>query len=242
MKSIILLIGCLSCIIETYAQKIELETRSVDIGTTSFQYHESSIQSESVVILFHDWFGVTDLSYEMAERIVAKGIDVIIIDLYKGKSAATNQEAGQLMNSIDQANMWEYLENVLKTTGENHEKIFVWGFSLGTVPASQLAIRNNEVIDGLILFYGNVTQDKEQIAKITFPALMVMGAMDNPAGAINFFNNVNASSGTVRLFIYPKARHAFAQKLFNAGANYDEDAKEASLQVTFRFLEEVRKQ
>ncbi|MEP1033276.1 alpha/beta fold hydrolase [Ekhidna sp.] len=218
------------------AQGITLEKKEVKTGNTSFYYYTSEEKSDAVVLLFHDWFGVSDLSYEMADRISEAGMDVVIMDLYKGKSAKTNQEAGGLMNSIDQANMWEYIDEVLKIAGKKHENIFIWGFSLGTIPASQTAIKNNEIVDGMILFYGNVTQDQEQIAKITFPTLMVMGAKDNPDGAINFFNNVNKASGTARLFIYPNARHAFAQKLFNAGGNYDEAAKEASLEVAFRFL------
>ncbi|MEO9485522.1 MAG: alpha/beta fold hydrolase [Ekhidna sp.] len=239
MKTILTIAGCLFIGIYAHAQKTELQKKEVKTGNTSFFYHFSSEKSDAVVLLFHDWFGVSDLSYEMADRIIAAGMDVIIMDLYKGKSASTNQEAGGLMNSIDQANMWEYIDEVLKDAGKNHDDIYIWGFSLGTIPASQTAIKNNELVDALILFYGNVTQDKEQIAKITFPALMVMGANDNPAGAINFFNNVNEASGTARLFIYPKARHAFAQKLFNGGGNYDEKAKEASFEVAFRFLEEM---
>lgn len=240
MKSVALaLLGYLAFSDGAYAQNLALEKKEVKTGNTSFYYHVSSEKSDAIVLLFHDWFGVTDLSYEMADRIIAAGMDVIIMDLYKGKSASTNQEAGGLMNSIDQANMWAYIDEVLKEAGKNHDDVYVWGFSLGTIPASQTAIKNNELIDGLILFYGNVTQDMEQIAKITFPTLMVMGAKDNPAGAINFFNNVNEASGTARLFIYPKARHAFAQKLFNTGGNYDENAKEASLAVAFQFLSEL---
>lgn len=221
-----------------FAQNLVLEKKEAKAGNTSFYYHVSPERSDAVVLIFHDWFGVSDLSYEMAERIVEAGMDVIVMDLYKGKSASTNQEAGALMNSIDQANMWVYIDEVLKEAGKKHEYVFIWGFSLGTMPASQTAIKNSEDVDGLILFYGNVTQDKDQIAKMTFPSLMVMGAKDNPAGAINFFNNVNEASGTARLFIYPNAKHAFAQKLFNAGANYDEKAKNASLEVAFRFLDE----
>ncbi|MEQ9404638.1 MAG: dienelactone hydrolase family protein [Cyclobacteriaceae bacterium] len=238
MKCLIFLSMLVPCS-QTFAQDNDLKKSELKTGNTSFYYYSSPVKSESVVILFHDWFGVSDLSLEMADRLQGAGMDVIIMDLYKGKSAKTNQEAGALMNSIDQANMWEYIDQVLSETGKKYDKIFIWGFSLGTLPASQTAIKNNELVDGLILFYGNVTQDREQIAKITFPALMVMGAKDNPAGAIGFFNNVNEASGTARLFIYPGARHAFAQKLFNGGANYDEQAKEASLEVAFRFLKDL---
>lgn len=221
-----------------FAQSQKYARKEVKTGDTSFQYYESSNNSSSVVILFHDWFGVSDLSFEMGDRITASGMDVIIMDLYKGKSAKNNADAAALMNSIDQANMWAYINEVLAVVDKKFEKVFVWGFSLGTLPASQTGIRNNELVDGLILFYGNVTNDKEQIAKMTFPVLMVMGALDNPAGAIAFFNRVNDASGTARLFVYPGARHAYAQKLFNNGANYDEKAKEASLEVAFRFLSE----
>ena len=241
MKKLFILSVSILCILSLEAQNIDLQEKEVRTGTTSFYYHASKSQSESIILLFHDWFGVSELSYEMAGRIVEAGMDVIIMDLYKGKSAKTNQEAGALMNSIDQANMWNYIDQVLKVAQEDHEKIILWGFSLGTIPSSQTAIKNNEIIDGLILFYGNVTQDQDQLAKITFPTLMVMGAKDNPQGAIDYFNAINELGGSPRLFIYPNARHAFANKLFNAGANYDEQAKEASFDVAFRFLEDYMK-
>ncbi len=239
MKSITLtLLGCLLLNLSAIAQDNKLIRKEIKTGNTSFFYHVSPEKSDAVVLLFHDWFGVSDLSYEMADRIIDKGMDVIIMDLYKGRSANTNQEAGGLMNSIDQANMWDYIDAVLKNAGKKHDQIFIWGFSLGTIPASQTAIKNNEAVDGLVLFYGNVTQDKEQIAKITFPTLMVMGSKDNPRGAIDYYNNVTEAGGNARLFIYPNARHAFAQKLFNAGGNYDQKAKDASLEVAFRFLDD----
>lgn len=230
---VILSLTVLTC--RVYAQ----QKNEVKIQNTTFYYHHITNNSESVVILFHDWFGVSDLSFEMANKISQAGMDVIIMDLYKGKTAKTNREAGTLMNSIDQAKVWPYIDVVFEKANNRYKNIFLWGFSLGTLPASQTAIKHHKETDGLILFYGNVTQDKEQLANVTFPAFMVMGAKDNPNGAIEFFNVVNNLSGTARLFIYPGAKHAFAQKLFNKGANYDEKATKASMEVAFRFLKEI---
>ena len=225
---------------DTYAQTRDgYEKKSVELNSTSFYYYETNNHSKSVVLLFHDWFGVSELSFEIGDSLRANGYNVIIMDLYKGKSARTNQEARTLMNSIDQANVWNLISQVVSKANQSYNKIILWGFSLGTMPASNTAIKHHELIDGLILFYGNVTQDESQLAKITFPALMVMGGKDNPAGAINFFNSVNKLSGSATLFIYPKAQHAFAQKLFNNGANYDSNAKEASWNVVATFLEQL---
>ncbi len=212
----------------------------IEIGETSFTYYKSITESESVVFLFHDWFGVSDLSYEVADLIQKKGMDVIIMDLYKGESATTNQEAQKLMNSIDQSNVWNYIDEVFEKEGRKYSNIFLWGFSLGTLPASQTAIKHNDKIAGLILFYGNVTQNPEQLSKINFPALMIMGSLDNPNGAISFFNAVKENSHTGQLVIYPKTKHAFAQKLFNGGTNYNEGVKAASFEVAFRFLSESK--
>jgi len=235
-----LILLCIGCTLNAYSQNRDgYSKKNIETGSTTFNYHESSVKSKSVVLIFHDWFGVSDLSYEIGDFLLDKGFDVIIMDLYKGKSAKNNQEAGALMNSIDQENVWNYIDEVVEASSEKYENIILWGFSLGTVPASNTAIKHNQIIDGLILFYGNVTQDKNELSKITFPALMVMGAKDNPQGAINFFNDVNAASGTANLFIYPNARHAFAQKLFNAGGNYNEKAKKASLNVVADFLEGI---
>ena len=96
------------------------------------------------------------------------------MDLYKGKSAKTNQDARVLMNSIDQKNVWNFVDQVVAKADQSYDNILLWGFSLGTLPASNTAVKHHELIDGLILFYGNVTQEESQLAKITFPTLMVM--------------------------------------------------------------------
>ncbi len=212
---------------------------SITAGNTSFEYYTSKKNSNTLIILFHDWFGISDLSYQIGNKVLDQGYDALIMDLYKGKSAKTNQEAQGLMNSIDQANVWNYIDKVILESKKNYEKIILWGFSLGTIPASNNAIKHSDIIDGLILFYGNVTGDAEQLKKITFPSLMVMGSQDNPNAAIDYFNLVNELTGNARLFIYPNARHAFAQKLFNNGANYDEAATTASLNVAFDFLKDL---
>ncbi len=242
MKKIVLLLVLALMSYKGNTQSQEgYDKKVVELNSTSFYYYEATSDSKSVVLLFHDWFGVSDLSFEIGNELKEKGYDVIILDLYKGKSAKTNQEARTLMNSIDQANVWNFIDQVVTKADQSYDEIIFWGFSLGTVPASNTAIKHHEIVDGLILFYGNVTQDEEQLAKITFPTLMVMGGKDNPDGAINFFNSVNKLSGAATLFIYPQAQHAFAQKLFNNGANYDSNAKEASLNVVSQFLAQLKK-
>lgn len=217
-------------------ESVEYTKINLKVKDTSFEYYTTDIKSESVVLIFHDWFGVSDLSFEMMERLNKQGMDVQVLDLYKGKSAKNNQEAQQLMNSVDMVNVREYIDTVIKKAEKRYQNVFIWGFSLGTQFAAMSAIRNNSVIDGLVLFYGNVPQQAEQLDKMTFPSLMVMGSKDNPAGAIKFFNALNKDKTYASLFIYPNARHAFAQKLFNGGNNYDEEATEATFRVAFGFL------
>ncbi|MEP5612856.1 MAG: alpha/beta fold hydrolase [Cyclobacteriaceae bacterium] len=221
------------------AQQTTPIKKSISINSTSFEYHESLIESKSVVLVFHDWFGISDLSFEMLQRINAKGMDAIALDMYKGKSAKTNPEAAKLMNSVDQANVWDYINKVVDDASQKYDNVFIWGFSLGTQFASQAAIRNNSEVTALILFYGNTPQAEDQLNKMTFPSLMVMGSKDNPNGAIRFYEALSKGDKTyATLFIYPNARHAFAQKLFNAGNNYDEEAKKTTFNLAFRFIEE----
>ncbi len=233
---ILLTIATVNC----FAQNEPIK-KAVTVNSTSFEYYESLVQSKSVVLIFHDWFGISDLSFEMLQRVNEAGLDAIALDMYKGKSAKTNAEARQLMNSVDMANVWDYINQVVGDASKKYENVFIWGFSLGTQFASQAAINNNSEVTALILFYGNTPQAEEQLNKMTFPSLMVMGSKDNPQGAIRFYNALNKDVTYATLFIYPNARHAFAQKLFNGGANYDEQAKKTTFYLAFRFIEENTK-
>lgn len=225
-------------ILDCAAQESTSTKKTIEINSTSFEYHESLVESNSVILLFHDWFGISDLSFEMLQLANEAGMDAIALDMYKGESAKTNAEARQLMNSVDMGNVWDYINKIVGDASEKYDNVFIWGFSLGTQFASQAAIRNNEDVAALVLFYGNTPQAEDQLNKMTFPSLMVMGSKDNPNGAIRFFNALNKETTYATLFIYPNARHAFAQKLFNGGNNYDEEAKKTTFSVAFRFIEE----
>ncbi len=239
MKKAIVLFS-LSIVVNCMAQQSERHKKiDIPINNTNFSYYASSVNSRAVVLVFHDWFGVSELSFEMIDRINSAGLDVLVLDLYKGKSAKTNQQARGYMNSIDMTNVWDYIDAMVARATTRYNKIFFWGFSLGTQFASQSAIKHNSKVNGLILFYGNTPRAEDKLSQMTFPSLMVMGSKDNPRGAINFFNALNKGDKTyASLFIYPNVGHAYAQKLFNEGKNYNEDAKEASFEVAFRFIKE----
>lgn len=237
MKKHLLHVICFAVVTICSAQEsAQYIKATLKVSDTSFDFYATDINSETVVLVFHDWFGVSELSFEMMDRLNRENMDVQVFDLYKGKSAKTNQEARQLMNAVDMANVNTYIDTLIRKASSKYKNVFIWGFSLGTQFASRAAIRNNDVIDGLVLFYGNVPRQPELLEKMTFPSLMVMGSKDNPAGAIAFFNALNKDKTYASLFIYPNARHAFAQKLFNGGANYDEVAKETTFGLAFDFL------
>ena len=221
------------------AQSQSYETVKVPLEGKNFSYLTSDAGSESVVILFHDWFGISDLSFEMMERINTAGMDAIAMDIYQGKRGTNNAEAQRLMNTVDVDAATLYIDQVLAQASEEYRQIFLWCFSLGTVPGSQAAIRHAEHIDGLVLFYGNTPRDPADLAKMKFPSLMVMGSKDNPNGAIAFFNALNKETTYATLYIHPNVGHAFAQLLFNGGMNYREKAKETTFAIAFDFISDI---
>src|SRR5277367_878642 len=53
------------------------------------------------VVMFGEWWGVTDHLRETAGKLAAAGFNVLVPDLYRGRSAATGDEASHLAEGLD---------------------------------------------------------------------------------------------------------------------------------------------
>ena len=52
-------------------------------------------------MLFEEWWGLDDRIKATADRLASHGFDVLVPDLYRGRSAATGDEANHLMQGLD---------------------------------------------------------------------------------------------------------------------------------------------
>jgi len=195
--------------------------------------------SDMGIIIVHDWFGITKFTKESASRLAEQGARVIAVDLYKGESAKDHDNAKRLQQSLTQAYAQKGIAAAIKTLTTKKRRIAIIGYSAGGKFALRASTENPDTINATALIYGGgyETPSNELLANAS-PLLSIYGSNDK--WAHESFTKLNQQLQSVdksaEVYIYPNVDHAFAQKLFNGGKNYDVAATEAMHKVLDNFL------
>jgi carboxymethylenebutenolidase len=166
------------------------------------------------LIVIQEWWGLNDHIKSVAERFADEGYFVLAPDLYEGVSTKDAEEAGRLMQGLEQKEGLAILHaavDFLKSQEEViQDKIGVTGFCMGGTYALLLAC-HHESIKASAPFYGDVPAD-DVLENLMAPVLFI-GAendfwitkdkMQRLSSALTKFNKV----GEVK--IYKGVGHAF---------------------------------
>ncbi|RMF98247.1 MAG: dienelactone hydrolase family protein [Gammaproteobacteria bacterium] len=193
------------------------------------------------LLVIHEWWGLNDNIRGTTERLAAEGYVALAVDLYQGEVASDAKTAMRLMQRLEAdpdaaaANLrqaYAYLDEA--TAGA---PIGVIGWCLGGRWALQAALLMPDQIDATVIYYGQLTTDPAQLARLEMPVLGNFAGKDPliPPEMVDAFGRTMRSLGKrVDLKIYPGARHAFANP---SGTAYDAAAAEDAWQRSLAFLD-----
>ena len=138
-------------------------------------------ESRPGMIVIHEWWGLNDHIKSIAERFADEGYAVLAPDLYDGKVAKDPEEAGGLMQGLDQNRALETLNGAVEflklQEGVKSDAIGVTGFCMGGTFALLLACYNKGV-KASAPFYGDVPPD-DVLKSLSAPVLFI-GAENDP--------------------------------------------------------------
>ncbi len=190
------------------------------------------------VILFHEWWGLTDQIKSVAAVLAREGYLALAADLYHGRTASTPAEARALMGAVkteeanDTAAAWiDWLKHEPRSTG----KVATLGWCFGggwSLNASLLT-----PVDATIIYYGRVDKTPEQLAALHGEVLGHFGTKDgfiNQNMVSGFEAAMKAAGKTFTTYWY-EADHAFANP---SGANYDQPDADLAWSRTLAFLKD----
>lgn len=190
------------------------------------------------ILVVHDFFGITPATKETVERLGVKGYRVIAVDLYKGKSAGTNDSAQVLMEKKDRRETDRILKAGIDYLKRPGRKLATIGFSAGGVDAMNANLMDPDLFSATVIIYGGGYDkiEKDRLEKLRSPVLAITGALDEwpVQAALNFF--AVEKDKTFEIYIYPGAYHAYAQPLFLNGKNYNAEATRVTWKVMDDFL------
>lgn len=209
-------------------------------------YYTGAKRSKALVILVHDWDGLTDYEVKRAEMLKKEGYAAFAIDLFgKGNRPTETEDKRALTGALygDRKKMRMLLNAGIKAAEKEYGKsgsIVAAGYCFGGAAVLELA-RSGISLNGFVTFHGGLTTPEGQDYSQTKGRLLILhGTADESISMEDFAGLAREleENGIVHEMItYSGAPHAFT--VFDS-PRYRNDADSKSWERFLGFLREVR--
>ena len=187
------------------------------------------------VVLFHHAQGLTAGTLAFADRLRDAGHTVFVPDLYEGRIFASLDEGVDFARSVG---FDVLLERGVQFANDLPAGVVYAGFSLGVLPAQQLA-QTRAGAKGALLFSAAFPPTEFAEAWPAEVPLEIHMMSDDEwvlEGDLDAARDLAATLDNATLFLYPGNRHLFADSSLR---DYDEAAATLLLQRVLTFLERI---
>ena len=210
-------------------------------------YYTVASGKAPLVLLVHDWDGLTDYEVKRADMLAEMGYTVFAVDLFGAgvrptKMEDKRQHTGELYK--DREKMRALLNAALKTAqsqGANTGNAVAMGYCFGGAAVLELA-RSGADMKGFVTFHGGLkTPEGQDYSKTKGKLLILHGTADTAVTMEDFAAlaaELEAKGVAHEMITYGGAPHAFT--VFG-GDRYREDADKKSWQRFTEFLDETLK-
>ncbi|MDH3229871.1 MAG: dienelactone hydrolase family protein [Alphaproteobacteria bacterium] len=190
------------------------------VGGAAYQGYSAPAQgaSKGLVLIIHDWDGLTEYEEKRADMLAAMGYDAFAVDLYgKGnrpvETGAKKAETGKLYN--DREKMRGLILGGLAEARKTSDRpAVVMGYCFGGAATLELARSGKaQRIAGYATFHGGLaTPEGQGYAKSTPPLLIAHGGADTSitmdhVAALS--KELEAAGAVYEIQVYSGAPHAF---------------------------------
>jgi dienelactone hydrolase len=214
-------------------------------GRTFEAYYISPATGAPLVLLVHDWDGLTDYEITRAKMLVELGYAVFAADLFgAGVRPESLEERQQLTGQLyrDRGQMRALLTAALETAraqaGDTTRAVAV-GYCFGGTAVLELA-RSGADLDGFAAFHGGLsTPEGQDYSQAIGEYLILHGTADESVSMDVFAAlavELEEAGVSHEMITYGGAPHAFT---VSGSDRYREDADKKSWERFTRFLEEV---
>lgn len=211
-----------------------------------------------VVLIVHEWWGLTDYPKERAKQLAALGYFAFAVDMFgDGKTANSVEEAtklsGQFYKSMKpgQTRFDAALAKVKTFPNADSTKVAAIGYCFGGSMVLNMA-RLGEPLKGVVSFHGNLIGAPAVKDLLKAEILVCHGDSDKfvlPAEVAAFKKQMDSIGAKYTFKSYPGATHAFTNpastengKKFGLPIAYNAAADTASFNEMKGFFERVFKQ
>lgn len=222
----------------------EFVTYQVD-GADYEGYFARATANAPLVLLIHDWDGLTDYEVKRADMLAKRGYSVFAADLFGAGVRPTEvkdkrQHTGELYK--DRQKMRALMNGALKTArskGADTGNAVAIGYCFGGAAVLELA-RSGADMKGFVTFHGGLKTPEGQDYMSTKGKLLILHGSADTAITMQDFaaltNELESTGVSHEMISYGGAPHAFT--VFG-GNRYREDADKKSWKRFMEFLGET---
>ena len=208
-------------------------------------YYQEAGEGKPLLIMVHDWDGLTDYEIKRAEMLAEIGYNVFGVDLFGKGVRPTETEHKKLLTGDlykDRQRMRSLFETAYaeaqKLAGDSSE-VVAFGYCFGGAVVLEMARAGMEV-DGFVTFHGGLQTPEGQDYSATRGKVIVFHGSADTAISMEDFSNLTEELESAKIshemVTYSGAPHAFTV----LGSNrYHEEADKQSWRRFTSFLEET---
>ena len=208
-------------------------------------YYVSPAAGAPLVLLVHDWDGLTDYEVKRAEMLAKMGYAVFAVDLFgKGIRPAAMEERQKITGALyrDRARMRALLQGGLaaaKSAGGNVKNAVAMGYCFGGAAILELA-RSGADLKGFVAFHGGLETPAGQDYRQTKGKVLILHGTADSSVTMEHFAALAVALETAgishEMITYSGAPHAFT--VFGSD-RYRKDADEKSWKRFGEYLQET---
>lgn len=198
--------------------------------------HVKSGEKLPGIVVIHEWWGLNDWVKQQASKLADQGYVALAVDLYRGKTATSPDEAHELMRGLDPDRVTRDLLGasafLRQQKNVDPAKVGSIGWCMGGGYSLDLALHDPQLV-AAVINYGHLVSGPAAIGKIHAAVLGIFGAQDQGipvADVRNFETALKQAGKKIEIKIYEDAGHAFQNPNNKAGYR-PADAADASKRI-----------
>jgi len=173
----------------------------------------SKKKSKKWLIVIQEWWGLNENIKHEADKYFKdlQDMNVLAVDMFDGKVAATPDSASKLMRAANMDRMTTIIRGAITLAGDK-SSIFTVGWCFGGMWSLQTAILAGTQAKGTVMFYGRPESNMEKLKSIQCDVIGFFGNLDRspaPAMVTEFENNMKTAGKNLVTHKY-EAGHGFA--------------------------------
>ncbi|MCA0203067.1 MAG: dienelactone hydrolase family protein [Proteobacteria bacterium] len=221
-----------------------LPYRSGDLGFEGYVARNDAVPSRGIVLIVHDWDGLTAYERTRAQMLAAEGYTAVALDLYGTAEDPQGMEdyrrlSGALLGDREElrARLQAAMAAAESLPGAEAGRVLI-GYCFGGSAALEAARAGAET-QGFVIFHGGLaTPEGQDYTAVTAPVQLFHGSADPASGPEDLaaaLTGLSAAGVAHGAHIYGNVRHAFTVW---GGRDYDAGADARSWQGLLDFLSE----